>query len=96
MKAFVIAYVTIKDGEKFLAYAKAAGESMQPFGGNVITKGKAVQQLAGEHDKQNVAIIAFPDLESLESWYNSDNYQAIIPLRKEAADIIITSYVMPE
>lgn len=96
MKAFLIAYVTVKDGEKMQAYAKAASESMQPYGGKVLTKGIADKQLAGSHDEQNVAIISFPDLEQLESWYNSDNYQAIVPLRKQAADIILTSYLVPE
>jgi len=96
MKAFLIAYITVKDSEKMNAYAKAAGESMQAYGGKVLTKGIAQQQLAGEHEPQNVAVICFPDIESLESWYNSEGYQKIIPLRKEAADIIITSYVTPD
>jgi len=96
MKAFLIAYVTVKNGEKFQSYAQAAGKSMQPFGGQVLTKGQAVKALAGEHNQQNVAIISFPTIENLESWYNSLAYQAIIPLRNEAADITLTSYVIPE
>ena len=84
MKAFLIAYVTVKDSEKMHTYTKAARESMQPYGGKVFTKGK----------QQNMAVISFPDLDSLESWYQSDIYQEINPLRKEAADIIITSYVI--
>jgi len=96
MKAFLIAYVTVKDGGKMQAYAKAAGESMQAFGGKVFSKGIAQQQLAGEHEQQNVAVICFPNLENLESWYDSDDYQKLIPLRNEAADIILTSYMVPE
>jgi len=96
MNAFLIAYVTVKDGEKFQTYAQAAGESIHAFGGKVVTKGQAIGQLAGEHEQQNVAIISFPDIENLESWYNSAAYQTIIPLRDKAADITLTSYVVPE
>ena len=96
MKAFLIAYVTVKDDKKMKTYAQSAAESMQPYGGRVLTKGIADKQLSGSHDEQNVAVISFPNIENLESWYNSDNYQAIVPLRKEAADIILTSYVVPD
>ena len=98
MKAFLVANVTVKDGEKFQRYAKAAGESMQRFGGQVLTKGKAVEKLAGtgSNEHQNVALICFPDLEKLEAWFYSEPYQTIIPLREEAADMIITSYVVPD
>ena len=96
MNAFLIAYVTVKDIDKFQSYAQAAGESMQAYGGKVLTKGQAIQNLVGDHGQQNVAIISFPDLENLESWYNSAEYQSIIPLRNQAAEITLTSYAAPE
>ena len=94
MKAFLIAYITVKDSEKMHLYTKAAGKSMQAYGGKVLTTDDAQQLVIGEQEHQNVAVICFPDLDRLESWYQSDTYQEIKPLRKEAADIVITSYVI--
>ena len=92
MNAFFIAQLNIKDPVKFQDYAKGAGESMQPFGGKVITKGKMSRQLAGKSDYQNVAIVGFPDKESLDGWFESEAYQKLIPLRDQAADILLVSY----
>jgi uncharacterized protein (DUF1330 family) len=92
MKAFFIAHVNITDPEKFQQYAKAAGKSMQPYNGQVVTKGKLVKQLAGEQVYENVSIVSFPDQESLDNWFHSDAYQALIPLRDKAADILLNSF----
>lgn len=92
MNSFFIANVRVKDSEKFQEYAGKAGASMQPHGGEVLIKGKLNAQLAGEMDYPVTAIVTFPDVESLRSWFHSDSYQQIIPLRDEAADMILTSY----
>jgi len=39
--------------------------------------------LHGEAPHPLKAVIQFPDKESARNWYNSDAYQAIIPLRNE-------------
>ncbi len=95
MKAFFIAKLNIKDIEKFQRYAQGASASMQPFGGEVLIKGKIANQLAGISVYQNTAVVSFPSQEKLDSWYSSDDYQALLPLRDEAADILITSYDIP-
>ncbi|MBZ0215293.1 MAG: DUF1330 domain-containing protein, partial [Fimbriimonadaceae bacterium] len=39
-----------------------------------------------------VVIVRFPSLEKLNAWYASDEYQALVPLREEAANIKMTGY----
>lgn len=95
MKAFFVAQINIKNPEKFQQYAQGAGASMQPYGGELVTKGKAARQLAGVSEYGNVAIVSFPNQESLESWFESDAYQNLISLRDEAADMLLTSYNVP-
>lgn len=95
MNAFFVAQVTIKNPEKFQQYAKAAGESMAPFGGNAIIKGKLATNLSGEQPHPAISVIGFPSEQSLNDWFNSDAYQALIPLRDEASDMILSSYVVP-
>ncbi len=95
MKAFFVAHINVKNLEKFQQYAQGAGASMQPFGGQVVTKGKVAKQLAGVSDYASVAVVSFPDQENLDNWFASSEYQNLIPLRDEAADILLTSYNVP-
>lgn len=95
MSAFFIATAKIKDPTKFGKYALKAGASMKDFGGEVIKRGQTRAILAGESDHNGVGIVRFPDLKSLTDWYASADYQGIIPLRNEAADITIVAYEVP-
>ena len=92
MSAFIIATVTVKRPEKFAEYGKRAGASMAPFGGEVLQRGKLNAVLAGAAHHVVAAVITFPDQKSLAAWHASAEYQAIIPLRDEAADITLISY----
>ncbi|MEP3474802.1 MAG: DUF1330 domain-containing protein [Hyphomicrobiales bacterium] len=96
MSAFVIAQVTVKDGEKFQQYAEQSGPTFAPFGGELFIKGKFAGTFTGNQNHNAAAIIKFPNMEKLDEWYNSAAYQNIIPLRNEAADIIFTKYEVPE
>ncbi|HED34167.1 MAG TPA: DUF1330 domain-containing protein [Gammaproteobacteria bacterium] len=95
MAAFFIANVTVKDPEKFQAYAAKAGETMKKYHGEVALRGKFEQGLKGDADHHAVAVVRFPSHDDLRSWYFSEAYQAVIPLRDEAAEMSITTYVEP-
>ncbi|HER26993.1 MAG TPA: DUF1330 domain-containing protein [Rhodospirillales bacterium] len=95
MSAFFIVTTSIKDPEKFQEYAGKASQTFTSFGGKLVTKGKAESVLAGTSDHQNSAVVAFPDMDALTGWYNSADYQALIPLRTEAADMTLVAYSVP-
>ncbi|MDQ7018277.1 MAG: DUF1330 domain-containing protein [Robiginitomaculum sp.] len=95
MSAFFVATSTIKDPEKFAEYGAKAGASLAPYGGNLVIKGKAVTALAGTSNHQAVGIIRFADMEALNAWYQSPEYQALIPLRNEAVDMTLVTYEEP-
>lgn len=92
MTAFFIATPRIKDADKFQQYAAKAGKSMVPFGGELLIKGKVETVIAGECNHPAAAIVKFPDMDALNNWYNSADYQAIIPLRDEASDMTLVTY----
>lgn len=97
MTAFFVATLTVKDPAKMQDYAAKAAETFKPFGGEMILRGKAGGALTGgEVGHQMTGIASFPSLEELRSWYASDAYQAIVPLRDQAADIAITAYEVPQ
>jgi uncharacterized protein (DUF1330 family) len=92
MSAFFVATISVKDREKFADYASQAYETIKKFQGEPILRGKAEGALDGNVDHQIIGVSRFPDMETLNEWYESDEYQALIPLRDEAADIGIIKY----
>jgi uncharacterized protein (DUF1330 family) len=95
MTAFFIATTTVKDMEKFQDYAGKAAQTFAPFGGELVIRGTADQTLAGASNHQAVSVVRFPDMEALEAWYRSPDYQALIPLRDDAAQMTLTTYQEP-
>lgn len=96
MTAFFVAVVSVKDPAKMQDYSKQAAETFKPFGGEMVMRGKAGEVLTGgSASHQAIGIASFPSMQNLEDWYASEAYQAIIPLREEAADMTITSYDVP-
>lgn len=92
MNAFAIAIVTIKDPEKFADYGRKAGATMAPFGGQVLHRGKFNASLTCGSTHTSAAVIGFPDSKALADWYASEAYQAIVPLRDQAADVTLVAY----
>ena len=92
MTAFVIATGKIKDPDKFAEYGQKAAPTLEPYGGRVLNHGTLNQALAGGAAHDIGALISFPDQKSLTDWYASPDYQAVIPLRDEAADFTVISY----
>ncbi len=95
MAAFFIATSRIKDPQKFADYGAGAGATFAPFDGQLVIRGKAGDTLAGASDHQAVGVVRFPDMAALLAWYNSDDYQALIPLRDEAVDVTLVTYEEP-
>ncbi len=95
MSAFFIATVTVKDAEKFQEYAVKSKATFDLFEAEILAKGKYQGTLTGDADHQAAAIIKFKDMDTLDKWYLSDEYQALISLRDQAADMTITKYAIP-
>lgn len=95
MGTFMIFHSNVKDSKKFQGYAQSVPNTLKPFGGELMAKGKAMKVLSGSHDHQNVGILKFPDSANANGWYESQEYQDLIPSRDEAADMTIISYEEP-
>jgi len=94
MPAYLIAEHSITDPAKFDEYRVKVGPMIAKHGGRYITKpgshtilekGNAMWQ------PERVVIVEFPDMAALNAWYNSPEYQPLIPLRQQSAkDMLIT------
>ncbi|MDH3961659.1 MAG: DUF1330 domain-containing protein, partial [Desulfuromonadales bacterium] len=57
-----------------------------------LFRGKLLEVLAGQQDKDLVVVIEFSNQTVLNDWFTSEKYQSLIPLRDEAASVVISSY----
>lgn len=92
MTAFFVASVEILNPEKFREYSKKAGETFVTYGGEVVMRGLKTGVLVGAVDHNAVGIIKFSNKDTLLTWYNSDEYQTLVPLREEACKMSIVTY----
>jgi len=92
MSAYLIGHITVKDTDKWQTYVEGVRNSLIPFEAEILFRGKRAAVLAGEHPHANTVVIKFPDQPTLQQWYNSDEYQGLIPTRDAAADVVIISY----
>ena len=92
MAAHVIGHITIKDSEKWMEYRAKVPATLVQWGGEVILRGKRVAVLTGEHPYTDTVVIRFPDTEAIAGWYSSPGYQELIPLREQAAKMVLISY----
>ena len=86
MSAFVVIHATITDPEKFKSYGRDSGPTVEAHGGELVTGGHLKSVLCGEMEHDRCVILRFPDVEAAETWYNSPEYQALIPNRDEAVE----------
>jgi uncharacterized protein (DUF1330 family) len=92
MAACVIGHVTVKDPKKWGEYRGKVPATLLQCGGEVIFRGSRAAVLNGESPHPDVVVIRFPDANAALGWYRSPAYQALIPLREQAADMVLVSY----
>ena len=85
MSVFYIAEHIITDPERFEEYRVKVGPMIAQYGGRYLTKGGTHKFPEQPHWKpERVVIIEFPDMDSLDAWYNSAEYQPLFALRKQS------------
>ena len=87
MSAYVVVHATINDQEKMQEYGKVAGPSVVRHGGELVCRAPS-EALAGADPHQIMVVLKFPTKQAARDWYNSDEYQAIVPTREAAMDAV--------
>lgn len=91
-QAFAVGQVTIKDPQCWQQYKDALDTTLLKYQGKVSYRGKVSEVLAGNKSHTDVVFIEFDSIEALNTWFYSQEYQEIIPLRDRAASVTLTSY----
>jgi uncharacterized protein (DUF1330 family) len=91
-QAFVVGQMTVKQPEKWAQYRSQVLATLLPFGGELVFRGEQVQSFSGVNPHPDIVVIRFPSLGNAQGWHASAAYQALITLRQEAADVLLTTY----
>ena len=84
MPAYLVVEHIITDAAKFEEYRTKVAPLIAGCGGRYLTKGATHRQPEGGHWKpERMVIIEFPDMMSLDEWYQSAEYKPLIALRKQ-------------
>jgi uncharacterized protein (DUF1330 family) len=93
MKALMIATAHVKEPGKFQQYLVKTKEVAAEYGGELMLRSKAERVLTNhEQDHELIVVVRFPSLKKVHQWFDSREYQQLVPLRDEAADMKMTSY----
>lgn len=84
-KGYVIITEAIHDAAGMDAYGHKAIPTMMEAGGKVIVVDENPDVLEGDRQSGRVVILEFESVEAARAWYQSPEYQAVIPLRRAAA-----------
>ena len=85
MPAYLIAHLDIRDPEGFEAYRAAVPAVIDKFGGRYVVRGGTVEALEGDWQVPRLVIVAFDSVAQARRFYNSPEYQAVLPLRLKTA-----------
>jgi len=94
MSAYMIARIDVTDPEEYAIYAGQTVALAERFGGRFLVKGGPQEVLEGEAPSRHV-IVEFPSRAAAERWFNSPEYQRILPiaLRASTRDVVIVEGV---
>jgi uncharacterized protein (DUF1330 family) len=86
MKGYVIANVSVEDVAAYEPYRDQVPAIINRYGGRYLVRGGAIEVREGEPGIARLVILEFPSVEAARSFYDSPEYQAILPIRLDTAN----------
>jgi uncharacterized protein (DUF1330 family) len=85
MAAYIVLNIDVTDPTRYPDYAKAAGATVELFGGTYLVRGGRAEALEGSADPKRVVILQFPTYERAKAWWDSAEYREPKLIRQSAA-----------
>ncbi len=89
MAGMWVAHIDVKDDDKYAQYIGGSSQVVAAYDGEFIARGGRYQQMEGKDHPRNV-LVRFPTYQRAIDAYQSDEYQAIVGIAKEACDRTLT------
>ena len=90
--AYLIGHIRVQDPEAWARYRAQVPATLAPWGAELVFRGTRTETFAGDDGPPDLVIIRFPDAAAARGWHGSAAYQALIPLRRQAAEMGLTLY----
>ena len=81
MSAYVVIELDITNLAAMGPYRAAVGATIEQYGGRFLARGGATELIEGRPEPKRIVIIEFTDTAAVKRWYNSPEYQKILPGR---------------
>lgn len=86
MAAFFIAQYTVNNADLYAEYSAGAGPTIGQYKGELVSFDVAAETMEGTSPGPQTVILKFESVEAAKTWYNSDEYQAVVGKRLEATE----------
>jgi len=83
--AYLIFEVDVTDPALYKTYIEHGGALLKSFGGRYLARGEKTDVFAGEPPKRVVGIIAFENMEKVQTFRDSAAYKEIAPIRDKSS-----------
>ena len=81
MPAYFVAEIETTNPAGMEPYRAAVPATITQYGGRFVTRGGATQLLEGGPEPKRIVILEFADTAAAKRWYESPEYQKILPIR---------------
>jgi uncharacterized protein (DUF1330 family) len=85
-KGYFFVEVEITDPAAYEAYRTKVPEIISVHGGRILVRGGDPQPLDGVMPHRRRIVVEFDSPEAVTTFYNSDAYQAVLPIRLSASN----------
>jgi uncharacterized protein (DUF1330 family) len=86
MKGYVVANVDVQNPLAYESYRSRTADIIAQYGGRFLVRGGAVEVIEGDPGIAGLVILEFPSVEDAHRFYDSPEYQAILPDRLNNAN----------
>jgi uncharacterized protein (DUF1330 family) len=84
-KGYLIGEIDVQDAEQYARYTAQTPAAIARHGGRFVVRGGASEAVEGQPPQGRVVVIEFPSLEAARTFYQSVDYQPLIPIRQSAS-----------
>ena len=92
MAAYCVGQIRVKDAAAWEQYRGQVGATLIRYGGEVMFRGSLQQVFSGAGDHDSVVALRFESLQAAKRWHDSPEYQALIPIRDQGAEVALMLY----
>jgi uncharacterized protein (DUF1330 family) len=81
MPAYFVVELDARNMEAMANYRAAVPATLAQYGGRFLVRGGATELIEGGPEPKRIVILEFADAAAVKRWYNSPEYQKILPDR---------------